>query len=99
MKPNHNQRRESDGNRDQMQGAVHRMIVCTVVVRVEAHVGTSSSGGDYSAGVEINLSKTSFESNRPRAVRRIISPSAASTPLVINSVIVSRKSLMAAPPN
>ena len=37
VKPDYDQRREPDRNRDHMEGTIHRMIMRTVIVRVETH--------------------------------------------------------------
>ena len=39
MKPDHDQRRETDGNGDHVKRTVDRMIVCSVVMGVETHRG------------------------------------------------------------
>src|SRR6266567_6871475 len=41
MKPDHNQGRKPDWNRDQMQRAVYRMIVRAIVMRIKAHMSPS----------------------------------------------------------
>jgi len=85
VEPDHDDRRKSDRDRNQVQSAVYGMVVRAVIVRIEAHDSprfrariiaqndTRQLGppqDDKSVGSVMNFSNTSFDSRRPFAVRR-----------------------------
>src|SRR5437899_10031839 len=100
MEPDHDNRGKADRNGDHVQGAVYGMGVRTIVMRIQTHGTphvsrsrcearhyTSFSPAIYWV-TEINLSKTSLESSRPRGVSRITFPCRSSSFASTSSAIV-----------